>query len=152
MGRGGETARTRPACNCDSGTRCPLNAHSRSTDFIGKTAFITGSGRGIGRAVALGLGAAGARVILLARSARRLDDTRALLREQGVPAGRISVLPADPADEEDRGRAAAAAPAKGRIDILVNNAATVEPLGPRPASPRRTCALLRGQRGRPVPL
>jgi NAD(P)-dependent dehydrogenase (short-subunit alcohol dehydrogenase family) len=101
-----------------------------ATDFTGKTALITGAGRGIGRAVALGLGGAGAGVVLLARTAGQLDETRALLRGQGVPAGRISVVPADLADEADRGRAAAAVLAAGRVDILVNNAATVEPLGP----------------------
>ena len=101
-----------------------------ATDFAGKTALITGAGRGIGRAVALGLGGAGARVVLLARTTAQLEETRALLRERGVPAGRVSVLPADLADEEDRGRAVAAALAAGSVDILVNNAATVEPLGP----------------------
>jgi NAD(P)-dependent dehydrogenase (short-subunit alcohol dehydrogenase family) len=101
-----------------------------ASDFADRTALVTGAGRGIGRAVALGLGAAGARLILLARTAGQLDETRTLLREQGVPAGRVSVLPADLADEDDRGRAAAAALAAGRVDILVNNAATVEPLGP----------------------
>jgi NAD(P)-dependent dehydrogenase (short-subunit alcohol dehydrogenase family) len=99
-------------------------------DFTGKTALITGAGRGIGRAIALGLGGAGAGVVLLARTAGQLDETRALLREQGVPAGRVSAVPADLADEEDRGRAVAAVLAAGGIDILVNNAATVEPLGP----------------------
>jgi NAD(P)-dependent dehydrogenase (short-subunit alcohol dehydrogenase family) len=69
-------------------------------------------------------------VVLLARTTAQLDETRALLRERGVPAGRVSVLPADLADEEDRDRVAAAALAPGRVDILVNNAATVEPLGP----------------------
>jgi NAD(P)-dependent dehydrogenase (short-subunit alcohol dehydrogenase family) len=101
-----------------------------AADFAGKTALITGAGRGIGRAVAVGLAGAGARVILLARTAAQLDETRALLRERGVPAGRISLAPADLSDEEDRSRAAAAALAAGRVDILVNNAATVEPLGP----------------------
>jgi NAD(P)-dependent dehydrogenase (short-subunit alcohol dehydrogenase family) len=101
-----------------------------ASDFAGKTALVTGAGRGIGRAVALGLGAAGARLILLARTAGQLDETRTLLREQGVPAERVSVLPADLADEEDRARAVGAALMAGRVDILVNNAATVEPLGP----------------------
>jgi NAD(P)-dependent dehydrogenase (short-subunit alcohol dehydrogenase family) len=101
-----------------------------AADFTGRTALITGAGRGIGRAVAIGLGDAGARVILLARTTSQLQETRALLGEHGVPAGRVSVLPADLADEEDRGRALAAALAADHVDILVNNAATVEPLGP----------------------
>ena len=75
-----------------------------TADLAGKTALITGSGRGIGRAIALGLADAGARVILLARTAGQLEETRVLLRERGVPAGRISVVPADLSDEEDRGR------------------------------------------------
>ena len=101
-----------------------------ATDLAGKTALITGAGRGIGRAVTLGLGGSGARVILLARTAAQLDQTRALLHERGVPAGQVTVLPADLADEKDRDRAVAAALAGDRIDVLVNNAATVEPLGP----------------------
>jgi NAD(P)-dependent dehydrogenase (short-subunit alcohol dehydrogenase family) len=104
-----------------------------ATDFTGKTALVTGAGRGIGRAVALGLGGAGARVVLLARTTEQLEQTGGLLREQGVPDGRISTVPADLADEQDRGRAAAAVLAAGRVDILVHNAATVEPLGPTAA-------------------
>src|ERR1700735_2631067 len=96
--------------------------HLRETavtaDFAGKTALITGSGRGIGRAVALGLGDAGARVILLARTAGQLGETRVLLRERGVPAERISVVPADLSDEGDRGRAAVAMLAAGRGGLL----------------------------------
>jgi NAD(P)-dependent dehydrogenase (short-subunit alcohol dehydrogenase family) len=101
-----------------------------ATDFTGKTALITGAGRGIGRAIALGLGGVGARVIVLARTEGQLAETRDLLRAQGVPVGRISVVPGDLADEEDRGRVAVAVLAAGRIDMLINNAATVEPLGP----------------------
>jgi NAD(P)-dependent dehydrogenase (short-subunit alcohol dehydrogenase family) len=71
-----------------------------AADFAGKTALITGAGRGIGRAVALGLGGAGARVVLLARTTAQLDEPRDLLREQGVPTARISVLPADLADDD----------------------------------------------------
>ncbi len=69
-------------------------------------------------------------IVLLARTAGQLDETRALLRERSVPVGRIRLVPADLADEEVRGRAAAAVLATGRVDILVNNAATIEPLGP----------------------
>ena len=112
-----------------------------ATDFAGKTALITGAGRGIGRAVALGFGDAGAHVVLLARTAAQLDETRALLRERGVPAQRVRVLPADLADEEQRGHAAAAVLTAGRVDILVNNAATVEPLGPTIAIPARDLRL-----------
>jgi NAD(P)-dependent dehydrogenase (short-subunit alcohol dehydrogenase family) len=101
-----------------------------ATDLSGKTALITGAGRGIGRAISLGLGDAGARVVLLARTAAQLDETRTLLLRRGVPEGRIQVVPADLADEEQRGHAAADVLKAGRVDILVNNAATVEPLGP----------------------
>jgi NAD(P)-dependent dehydrogenase (short-subunit alcohol dehydrogenase family) len=104
-----------------------------AADFAGKTALITGAGRGIGRAIAVGLAGAGARVILLARTAAQLDETRAVLRERGVPAGRISLAPADLSDEKDRSRAAAAVLAAGRVDILVNNANVSSGIAANPA-------------------
>jgi NAD(P)-dependent dehydrogenase (short-subunit alcohol dehydrogenase family) len=107
-----------------------VEERAMATDLAGKTALITGAGRGIGRAIALGLGDAGARVVLLARTTAQLDETRTKLLRQGVPDQRIQVVPADLADEEQRGSAMAAVLAAGRVDILVNNAATVEPLGP----------------------
>ena len=98
-------------------------------DFSGKTALVTGAGRGIGRAIALGLADAGAGLILLARSAGQLDETRAMLLERGAKAARIRVVAADLGDDEQRGLAVRTALEAGRVDILVNNAATVEPLG-----------------------
>jgi len=90
--------RTRPAL-CGPVAPSTVKETAVGTDFAGKTAPITGAGRGVGRAIALGLADAGAGVVLLARTAGQLDETSDLLRAPGVPAGRISVLPADLADE-----------------------------------------------------
>jgi NAD(P)-dependent dehydrogenase (short-subunit alcohol dehydrogenase family) len=106
-----------------------------ATVFAGKTALITGAGRGIGRAIALGLADAGAGLILLARSAGQLDETRAMLLDRGTEAARIRVVAVDLGDEDQRDRAAGAAIQVGRVDILINNAATVEPLGVTAALP-----------------
>jgi NAD(P)-dependent dehydrogenase (short-subunit alcohol dehydrogenase family) len=97
--------------------------------FAGKTALVTGAGRGIGRALALGFADRGADLVLIARSADQLEATRDALAERGLARGAVVVIAADLADEARRARAIEAVLARGRIDILVNNAATVEPLG-----------------------
>jgi gluconate 5-dehydrogenase/3-oxoacyl-[acyl-carrier protein] reductase len=104
-------------------------------DFAGRTALITGAGRGIGRAVAVGLADAGAGLILVARSAVELAQTQAIVSGRGAATEQVRIVPADLADGQQRGRAIAAALAAGGVDILVNNAATVEPLGPTAAVP-----------------
>lgn len=95
-----------------------------------KKALVTGAGRGIGRAVAFELADAGADLVLLARSADQLADARTALVEHGVDEGRVQLVSADLGDVADRERALAEIRKLGRIDILVNNAAVVEPLGP----------------------
>jgi len=95
--------------------------NAAATDFTGQTALITGAGRGISRAIALGLAGTGARLVLLARTAGQLEETSGTLREQGVPAGRIGVVPADLAAEGQRAVAVASVLAAGRVDVLINN-------------------------------
>jgi short-subunit dehydrogenase len=104
-----------------------------SSSFTGKTALITGAGRGIGRAIALGLADAGAGLILVARSADQLAQTQALLHGRGAADSKVRIIPADLSDEQQRSHVVALATA--RVDILINNAATVEPLGPTAAIP-----------------
>ena len=99
-----------------------------ATELAGKTALITGAGRGIGRALALGLAAEGVRLVLLARSGDQLAQTAAELTAAG--AAWPLIIQADVADDQQRRQAVADALARGPVDILVNNAATVEPLGP----------------------
>jgi NAD(P)-dependent dehydrogenase (short-subunit alcohol dehydrogenase family) len=96
----------------------------------GRTAVVTGAGRGIGRAVALGLADLGVASVLVARSAKELAATVESVEGRG---GRAVAVPADlgspGAVAEVVSRAAAAL---GPVDVLVNNAATVQPLSPSP--------------------
>jgi NAD(P)-dependent dehydrogenase (short-subunit alcohol dehydrogenase family) len=100
-------------------------------ELSGKTALITGAGRGIGRAIAMELARAGADVLLAARSAGELADTAAAIGACAGPAsGQARAVAADITDEHQRQRVIDAGLARGGIDVLVNNAAAVEPLGP----------------------
>jgi gluconate 5-dehydrogenase len=89
-------------------------------DLSGRIALVTGSSQGIGLALAAGLAAAGARVVLNGRDPEKLARARASLEEAGHGADLAAFDVADPV-------ASAAAVERiegevGPIDILINNA------------------------------
>lgn len=99
-----------------------------SFDLTGKTALVTGASRGIGRAIAVGLAAAGADVALSARDEALLAEVRAEVEALGRKA---VVLPADVTDADACRRLAAdAIAALGHLDVLVNNAGGSSYMGP----------------------
>jgi NAD(P)-dependent dehydrogenase (short-subunit alcohol dehydrogenase family) len=87
----------------------------------GKVALVTGAGRGIGRAVALALAAAGAELVLNSRTPAELE---ALASEIAAQGGRARPLPFDVTDSKAARAAIAGFP---RLDILVNNAGMNRP-------------------------
>ena len=89
-------------------------------DLTGKTALVTGSSQGIGLALARGLAAAGAGVVLNGRDTAKLADAAAALTAGGA---RVETLAFD-ATDHDAVRAAIDGfeADRGPIDILVNNA------------------------------
>lgn len=86
-----------------------------------KVAIVTGAAHGIGRAVAMAFAAEGAAVLLADIDEPAGEETAAAIRAQGQAA---SFMRVDVASEADVKRAIGAASApRGRIDVLVNNAA-----------------------------
>lgn len=103
-------------------------SRNESQSLAGRVAVVTGGGRGLGRASALALGAAGAKVALLGRNAESLRQVESLLRDQGAEA---LALPTDVTHEDEVVAAARAVEEKwGATEVLVNNAgaALVKPL------------------------
>jgi 3-hydroxybutyrate dehydrogenase len=86
----------------------------------GRTAVVTGGGRGVGAAVAERLAAGGASILVTARTAREVEAVAERLRERGHTAHATSCDVADPGSIERM--ADVARERLGRVDILVNNA------------------------------
>jgi NAD(P)-dependent dehydrogenase (short-subunit alcohol dehydrogenase family) len=90
--------------------------------LTGKAAIVTGAGRGIGKAVALGLAEAGADVGLVARTESELESLAEQIRTLGR---RATAIPTDLTQTDRIGPAVEQfAQRLGGIDILVNNAGT----------------------------
>ena len=91
-------------------------------ELDGRVALVTGSGRNIGRAIALDLAAAGAAIIVNAR--RNEEEAKAVVAAIEAAGGRGFAVVADVTDEAAVGRMVAAAVERfGRLDFLINNAA-----------------------------
>lgn len=95
-------------------------APEASRPLDGKSAVITGGGRGIGSAVARALAGAGARVVVSARSQDEIEAVAQELVKGGAEAWAVPCDVTDPARIE--ALAQASAEHLGRVDILVNNA------------------------------
>ena len=101
---------------------------SDSKVFSGRLALVTGASRGIGAATAEALAAAGAHVILVARSASALEEVEERIHATG---GTATIAPLDLTDGESIGKLAVAVAERwNKLDVLVLNAAMLGSLTP----------------------
>jgi NAD(P)-dependent dehydrogenase (short-subunit alcohol dehydrogenase family) len=97
-------------------------------ELSGQVAIVTGSGRGFGRAIAEGLAAAGAAVVVSSRTQSEIDDTA---KSIGAAGGKALAVAADVTKLPDVQRLRAAAEdAFGPVTLAVHNAGVPWPFGP----------------------
>jgi len=94
-------------------------------DLSGKTALVTGSTSGIGHAIAKGLAATGAGVVVNGRAQAKVDAAAAALAK-AVPGSKVRGIAADVSTADGCRALLAALP---DVDILINNAGIFEPKG-----------------------
>ncbi|WP_342078820.1 SDR family NAD(P)-dependent oxidoreductase [Yoonia sp. SS1-5] len=93
-------------------------------DMVGKTVLITGASRGIGAAAARAFAAAGANVALVARSTDAIADIAGEIGEKAL------AIPCDVSRyAEVESAIAATARTFGGLDVLINNAGIIDPIG-----------------------
>jgi NAD(P)-dependent dehydrogenase (short-subunit alcohol dehydrogenase family) len=103
-------------------------AMTGSIDLRGQVSIVTGGGRGLGRAFAQALAAAGSAIAVVARSAAEIAETVELIERAGgrAQAFTVDITDADAVDiafgEIER--------SLGAVDLLVNNAGIAGPIGP----------------------
>jgi NAD(P)-dependent dehydrogenase (short-subunit alcohol dehydrogenase family) len=112
-----------------------------SKPFEGKLALVTGASRGIGAATAEALAAAGAHVILVARTTGALEEVEDRIH---AAAGTATIAPLDLTEGESIGKLAVAVAERWeKLDILVLNAAILGSLSPvQDIDPREYSRLL----------
>jgi 3-oxoacyl-[acyl-carrier protein] reductase len=96
--------------------------------LVNKTAIVTGSGRGIGKAIAVGFSKEGAKVVVTARTTPEIEEVAQTIEQIGAQS---LALGCDVTDEGDvEALVQQTIEAFGRVDILVNNAgvATARPV------------------------
>src|SRR5260370_37561485 len=102
-------------------------------DLTGKTAIVTGSTKGIGRAIAEALARAGARVVISSRKADKCEEVAQALRDEGLDA---SPIPCNIGKKEElQALVDGTRKRYGQIDILVCNAAVNPYYGPMAGLP-----------------
>ena len=104
------------------------HAQDEGTNLTGQVAIVTGSGRGIGRAIALGLARAGCSVAVVARSADQLAETVRQITQLDRRAISVAADVSDPGAVERMVREVEES--LGSVDVLVNNAGLAGPIGP----------------------
>jgi NAD(P)-dependent dehydrogenase (short-subunit alcohol dehydrogenase family) len=109
----------------------PRQHRPQPGEFKGRVVMVTGAGSGIGRAVSLALAQAGAEVILLGRTVRKLEGVHAEIEKLGAPEASIVPLDLERALAADYEAVAAAVQKRyGRLDGLLHNAALLGTLTP----------------------
>ncbi len=89
-------------------------------DLAGKVAIVTGAGRGIGRAIALGFARADADVVVAARTLTQIEDTAAKIRDEGRKA---LAIPTDVRNvDQIKNLLHKTLDSFKKVDVLVNNA------------------------------
>ena len=95
-------------------------------ELMGRTAIVTGGSFGIGRATAIRLAQAGAKVAIMSRSRERLDESERLIKEVTAPENVISLICDTCQEDQVVGAFSKVLETYGQFDIVVSNAGSMQ--------------------------